>query len=74
MRGVRRWETGMGRPGRAAAAVRAREARGEAHLDLVAAPQLGHPADLVALGELGQRLVHEVAHVLATPAHRARPE
>ena len=47
---------------------------GDAHLDLVAAPQLGHPTDLVALGELGQRLVHEVAHVLATPAHRARPE
>ena len=56
-----------------AAAVRARpgdESVACAYLDLVAAAKLGDHANLVALRELGQRLVHQVSHVLASPAHR----
>lgn len=56
-----------------AAAVRARpgdESVARAYLDLVAAAKLGDHANLVALRELGQRLVHQVSHVLASPAHR----
>ena len=57
-----------------AAAVRARpgdESVACAYLDLVAAAKLGDHANLVALRELGQRLVHQVSHVLASPAHEA---
>lgn len=75
MRGGESWRVSEGKMRKidGAAAVRARpgdESVARAYLDLVAAAKLGDHANLVALRELGQRLVHQVSHVLASPAHR----
>jgi len=75
MRGGESWVVSEGKMRKidGAAAVRARpgdESVARAYLDLVAAAKLGDHANLVALRELGQRLVHQVSHVLASPAHR----
>ena len=74
-RGGESWRVSEGKMRKidGAAAVRARpgdESVACAYLDLVAAAKLGDHANLVALRELGQRLVHQVSHVLASPAHR----
>ena len=77
MRGGESWRVSEGKMRKidGAAAVRARpgdESVARAYLDLVAAAKLGDHANLVALRELGQRLVHQVSHVLASPAHGTR--